>query len=140
MRGRVRTTQRSSRRRGAVMVVAVICLMLVTALLASALKSVTTGRKQVRQEQMRLQAVWLAEAGLERAAAQVAANADYAGETWKIAAADLDGIHTGRVVITVQPGGDAAEMRRVKVTATYPEATVRSAQITLSAKVKVGNE
>ena len=46
-------------------------------------------RDQVRAQERRIQAEWLAQAGLDRALFRLAASAGYTGETWQIAAADL---------------------------------------------------
>ena len=102
------------------MIGAAICLLMATVLLASAIQLASTGRRQVRQEQLRMQANWLAEAGLERAAARLDAEAGYRGETWEIAADDLDGQHAGKVLIRIGPAEDAEEMRIVIVEASYP--------------------
>lgn len=118
------------------MVAAMICLLLATVLLGSVLKMAMTGRKQVRREQWRLQAAWLAEAGLERAASRLQAGADYQGETWNIAATDLDGQHTGRVVIKVEASEGSATTRLVTVEAFYPSGSVTFAKKTLKASVR----
>ena len=132
-RRRIRTSV--TRRRGAVMVAAMICLLLATVLLGSVLKMAITGRKQVRREQWRLQAAWLAEAGLERAASRLSAGAVYQGETWNIAATDLDGRHTGQVVIKVEAPEGSATTRLVTVEAVYPSGSITFAKKTLRATV-----
>jgi hypothetical protein len=129
-----------SRRRGSIMIGAAICLLLATMLLASALKLASTGRRQVRQDQLRMQANWLAEAGLERAAARLEAEAGYQGETWKIAANDLDGQHAGQVVIKVDPAEDAEDLRTVIVEASYPAGATPSATRTRRSIIPIGTE
>ena len=108
----------SRRRSGAFMIVAMICLLLTTALLGTLLKMAVLGLRQAHVDASGLQADWLAESALDRAAAKLAKDAAYAGETWSIPAEDLDGLHTGRVVISIKPpSGNLAE---VEVAAQYP--------------------
>ncbi|MBT6157640.1 MAG: hypothetical protein HOL01_12430 [Planctomycetaceae bacterium] len=134
------TQQAVDRRRGSVMVAAAVCLLLATVLLASALKLSSTGRRQVRRQQLQLQAKWLAEAGLERAAARLNVEAGYQGETWKIATDDLDGRHVGEVLIKVSPTKDVEDSRVVIVEARYPAGATQSATKTRRSIIPVGTE
>src|SRR5262245_49285586 len=59
-------------RRGAFLIVALICLVIATLLLGSLLKLATVQHRQMLSEQARLQAEWLAESGLARAAHKLA--------------------------------------------------------------------
>jgi Tfp pilus assembly protein PilX len=129
-----------NRRRGSVMVAAAICLLLATLLLASALKLANTGRKQVRRDQLQLQANWLAEAGLERAASRLESEAGYQGETWKIVADELDGQHTGEVLIKVSPEKDVEDSWVVIVEARYPAGATLSATKTRRSTVSIETE
>jgi hypothetical protein len=134
------TQQPANRRRGSVMVGAAVCLLLATVLLASALKLANTGRRQVRRDQLQLQANWLAEAGLERAASRLDTEAGYQGEIWKIAADDLDGQHAGEVLIKMSPEGNVEGARVVIVEARYPVGTTLSAKKTRRSRISVGTE
>ena len=118
------------------MVAAIICLLLATVLLGSVLKMAIAGRKQSRREQWRVQAAWLAESGLERAASRMSAVAEYEGETWDIPAADLDGQHTGQVVIKVETPEGSTTTRLVTVEAAYPSGSVTFTKKTLQATVR----
>ena len=68
-----------------------------------------------------LQAQWLAEAGVERAAARLSADANYRGETWTISAKELAGANDGAVRINVEKDAGRANRRRVSVEADYPD-------------------
>ena len=68
-----------------------------------------------------MQAEWLAESGLERARARLAAKPDYRGETWEIAADALDAYAPGVVRITVATPRDHADQRQINVQAEYPK-------------------
>jgi Tfp pilus assembly protein PilX len=111
---------RAHRRRGAFLVVALICLLLSTVLVGTVLTLVQTQRRQVTQEQSRLQAEWLAESGLERAAAKLQADSTYANETWSIAAGELGGAEPGEVTIRVERLENQPDQRIVHVEAVYP--------------------
>jgi type II secretory pathway component PulK len=108
----------SRRRSGAFMIVAMICLLLTTALMGTLLKMAVLGLRQAHVDASGLQADWLAESALDRAAAKLAKDATYAGETWNIPEEDLDGLHTGRVVISINP--PVQNLAEVEVAAQYP--------------------
>jgi hypothetical protein len=91
----------------------------------------------MRAEQQRLQADWLAESGLERAAAKLAADQNYSGETWEIAAADLGSGMAGAVTIVVAPHAGNATERKVSVEAVYPSDTSRVAKRSKQAILRV---
>src|SRR4051812_23678064 len=101
---RDRSHSSSSRSRplrcGAVVVVVLICLMLIVLIGGTLLRTGLVQRRQLRMEERKLQAEWLAESGLERAAARLAEDPAYRGETRKILAADLGGPWSGTVIIT----------------------------------------
>ena len=79
-----------------------------------------TEHRQLRDHDDRLQAMWLAESGLQRASVRLAGSADYTGETWVVSAESLGGDRDGRVEICVEPVADEPNARRVHVTADYP--------------------
>ena len=123
-------------RRGTVMLVAMVCLTLSVGLLAGLLRLAATQHKQVRYELMRLQADWLAEAGIERAVHRLQNDADYAGETWKLGPDDLDQAAAGQVTIQVRTLPDNPGVRQVQVQAVYPLAAYRHASRTKQVLVK----
>lgn len=117
-------------RRGAIIVIAMISLLLISAIAVSLVRLGLTQQRQIRREQIRLQAEWLAEAGLERGAAAFRRDAEYRGERWRIAAEDLDGRQSGVVQIGVQPSESMEGSVLLKVVATFPEETEHRAQVT----------
>ena len=80
-----------------------------------------TGRQAMQTESWRLQAAWLAESGLERAARQLQLDAEYAGETWTIAEEALAGGEAGVVEIEVEEIAGRPDRRLVRVRADYPD-------------------
>lgn len=117
---------RNARRgRGGFAVVAVlVCLLVISMLGATMVQTSLEAHRGSRLARDRVQTMWLAESGIDRAAAQLRRDADYMGETWKIVADDLDGRRAAVVEISIEPatarGGEIAD-RRVKVTATLGE-------------------
>lgn len=100
-----------------------IALLLASVIGVALLKTALTQRRLARREQDRAQSEWLAESGVERAAALLAGNAGYKGETWSLAAKELGGDKAGRVVIEVAPVSSDPNRRRITVTADFPAGT-----------------
>ena len=127
-------------RQGAFLIVAMICLLLATGLMGTLLKMAVLTRQQAKLEASGLQADWLVESALDRAAAKLASDPAYQGETWKIAPAELGGAYAGEVAITVQADENG---RLVEVTARYPidgpAGVRRTKRLTVSAPPAVRN-
>jgi len=129
-------------RRGLTVVALLICLILVTLISAAILKISTAQREFIRAQERRLQAEWLVESGVERCLASLAADRDYAGETWSLSAVDLGVAQAVRsigadhkadqaaavVTITVDRLRDNSLRRRVRVQADYPRDSPRRAR------------
>jgi Tfp pilus assembly protein PilX len=139
------TTHRKSGspRGGAVLIVALICLLLVTVLAASLTRTVLLQREQVLRDEWRLQAAWLAEAGIDRAAARLSDAADYEGEEWRPELRDA-GSPLGRVRITVarEEADGGISLARINVTADVPADTTDRARVqrTTTVRTPTGNE
>ena len=116
-------------RRGAMLVVALACLAIVMAIIGVMLQGALRARRQLHVERDMRQVELLLEAGLDRAASQLARGDDYAGETWQIPASDLLGHGDGEVVIVAERSGDA-EPWQVRVVAEYPVGTPASVRRT----------
>jgi len=117
---------------------ALVGLVLAMMAIASLLNIGLARRTRARTEERRLQAEWLAESGLERAAAKLAAAPDYPGETWEPPAADLGGRDGGLVRIEVAPVAGQPRRRRARVVADYPRAADRRARQTRQAMIDLG--
>jgi hypothetical protein len=112
-----------------VIIPVLVCFVLIMLICAALLQLVFAERGVSRQEERRLQAEWLAEAGLERAAARLSRTRDYTGETWDIAAEELGGRDPGHVIITVETPKGKPGQRNVTVKADYPLAAERRARL-----------
>lgn len=121
--------RQAPRRRGAMLVVALACLAIVMAIVGVMLQGALRARRQLHVERDLRQVELLLEAGLDRAAFQLASDYDYTGETWQIPASDLLGRGDGEVVIVATRSGDA-EPWRVRVAAEYPVGTPTSVRRT----------
>lgn len=117
---------RTDSRTGAFMIVAMVCLVLASALLGTLLKMASLGRSQTKIEAAGLQAEWLAESGIERAASKLANDPDYQGERWNVSAEEFGGHYAGRVVIEIAPAESGR--KAIRVTAQYPADQTPSAR------------
>ena len=107
--------------RGAALIVTIVCMMAATVIFMSVLQLAVAERRAIRTQQWRVQAGWLAESALQRATNRLAADAEYAGETWKIPADELAGEDDAVVKIEVRPVADQPNRRVVHVRADYPD-------------------
>ncbi|MFK7778083.1 MAG: hypothetical protein QM501_08185 [Gimesia sp.] len=113
-------------RRGAVLVIVMVCLMLISLLMASLLRSALLQRRQVINEQYRVQAEWILESALERAALQRLQDPKYQGEVWKITPADLGSRYAGSAQIIIKREGNDGRRISIQARVTYPEQTTFS--------------
>jgi Tfp pilus assembly protein PilX len=113
--------QSRQKRRGMILILILACLAIATMLLITGVKLAISSHRIARTFGWSVQAQWLAESGMERAAAKLAADADYNGETWKIPAKDLGGDDAGMVKIEVKPIPERSNGRMVKVEAAFPD-------------------
>jgi type II secretory pathway pseudopilin PulG len=85
----IRSQPRRRGRRALTTVAVLVCLVVISLILAALLKVGLAQRLQVRNQERNLQAEWLAESGIDRALARLAADRNYAGEEWSIGPEDL---------------------------------------------------
>jgi len=111
---------RAAGRRGAVLVAAIVCLAVASMIFVSIVKMAASCRRVADTQSREVQAGWLAESGLERAAARLDAEEDYSGETWTISATDLAGRDGAVVVVEVLPVDGRPRRRLVRARADYP--------------------
>lgn len=106
-------------RRGTILLLVLVCVLIAGALMASVVRSTTLRRAQQRQEFARWQASRLADSGLARAAARLASDTNYRGETWDIPAEALGG-RPGRVTIALTPDPQGEAPWLARATASWP--------------------
>jgi hypothetical protein len=129
-------------------VAVLICLLVITLVSGALLKLGLAYRGEVRDQERRIQAEWLAQAGLDRALHRLAASASYSGEDWKLSAADLGmaGARPGagpaaRVAIAVErpAGAPSPDRRQIHVQADFPPDPPRRARHSLRMLVDLGS-
>jgi len=118
-----RRTSRS--RRGVIIIVLLVAFAIVVAFCGAWTRAILRNRQVQRLAEDRIQACWLAEAGVRRAAAFQAADPAYTGETWQVAGVDLARPAAATVVIRIEPVAGAAGQSRITVRASYPRGGVR---------------
>ena len=126
-----------SRRRGAVLVMVLVCMMVALVILTSLVKLAAAGRRMTDRQAWQVQASWLAESGLERAAWRLAADADYAGETWTLSADQMAAADAAVVRIEVETIPEQPNRRLVRVRADYPDHPQHRARQTKQAVVQL---
>jgi Tfp pilus assembly protein PilX len=80
-----------TRRRGGALIFALVTLLVVMLMTGTLVRALVMEARRSRQAANELQAQWVAEAALGRAAAQVRADPDYQGDTWQPAITDSQG-------------------------------------------------
>lgn len=124
-------------RRGAILIYAMVAMLLATMIGGALVKTALARRQLARREQMRMQAEWLAESALNRAAAKLRNDADYTGENWNIPKSELVDEHDAAVTIRVVKDTNNSNRRQVTATATFPATGEHRAQVTRTIPVDI---
>ena len=111
---------KSHTRYGAILIIVLACVAIASIVFMSIAKVVGAQRRSTQKEVWRMEATWLAESGLQRAAARLADDADYSGETWNLTAEQLGLADAAVVKIEIDALPDAPNQRTVRVRADYP--------------------
>ncbi|QDT88475.1 hypothetical protein [Gimesia algae] len=114
-------SQAEKTRRGAVLVIVMVCLLLISLVMASLLKSTLLQRRQMLKEQLLVQADWLVESALERAAQQRLTNPEYRGEVWQIDPEELGTRYAASAEIVLKPEGEADRRLSIQARIKYPD-------------------
>ena len=95
--------QRSNRTDGGfVLAIVLVCLTVIVLALTAMLGRMSQGHRQAVEREQYIQANWLAESALERAAAQLRRDSTYRGERWRIESDQLAGRGAVDVVIEIE--------------------------------------
>lgn len=111
------------RRRASVLAAALVCLVVVMAILGQMLLTVALAGRQLHVERNRRQCELLLEAGIARAVHRRTQDAEYSGETWTIPSEDMLGLGDGQVTIEFTEEEDRPALR---VVAEYPAGSEQS--------------
>jgi Tfp pilus assembly protein PilX len=126
---------RAMRQRGVVLVAVIVVFSVSLTLFGLWSRSVIRERRSLATQQFRIQAVRLAEAGLQRAISLRAADAKYAEEVWSVPASELDNKHAAQVRLRVAPTTNADKLR-YESTAEFPSGALHRVQITKSVEIQ----
>lgn len=110
----------ASSRRGTAMIVAIVALVLTTAICFSLVRITLAAAAQAERQQWRRQSVWLAESALAEVAARLPSDAGFAGDIWDLRVPDAAGDLEGRVEVKVTSSADSPQQRVVTATAEFP--------------------
>jgi type II secretory pathway component PulK len=113
--------RRASSRDGVVLVAALVCLLVTISVAGGLLQSITIQQRHSRDDETNVQALWIAESAKARAAAQLAGDAAYAGETWRVSLGQQEGV----AEIRVETPDGQPQQRRITVEARWPEDALR---------------
>lgn len=114
------TRRAKTGRRGTVILIAAAFLFFATMVTIRLATAMAGEYRQMRWRQRHLQAVWLAESGLERAAVRLRQDPRYEGETWNLTAETTGQDFGGVVEIQIEPADGQGQRRVVTVIADYP--------------------
>ena len=110
-------------RRGMALLVAMVCVAITAVVFVALLRLALAQEEAVRADAQELQASWLAESAVDRAAAKLRADDGYQGETWNLPAQLLAGVDDAAVEIKIEVVPQRPEIRRIDVRVDYPAQT-----------------
>ncbi len=108
-------SKKSNSPSGSILVVVLVCLLVTSMLGTGLIRTVFVHHRQLRILNGQQQALWLAEAGVQRAARQLSQTAEYDGETWKVPAEVLGSSRTAEVTIGLAIPDGEPEVRVIRV-------------------------
>lgn len=120
---------------GATLFVTLVVLAIILSASLVMARSFISLQMERRWQARRMQAEYLAQAGLERAAARLAASPAYEGEVWKIASEPTGLPYPAEVSITLV---EVESGRHVRVQASYGEGAQRVVAVTEQPLAKPG--
>jgi hypothetical protein len=127
-------------RRGVALIVVLAGLAVTMVMFLAATKLILVQRKTIELTARQIQASWLAESGVQRAAARLAADANYRGETWNVSAEELGGRSGGSVTIHVEQPPDQPGRRTVHIDADFPSDPQQRARVSREITIRIKPE
>ena len=112
--------RRYRRRRAAILIGVLIAVTVVALLIGSVMRTVVMHHRRARTFDRRLQSMWLADSGLQRALARLSVDAEYKGERWELTGESIGRRWPAVVVIQVQPITDDSAVRAIHVESHFP--------------------
>ena len=112
--------QRVVTRSGAVMIFALIALLVTSIMIGSLLKIAAMSHRQLKRDEYRLQASFLADAASERALVRLQTDPRFLGDKWLVPAEQLAPGRTATVRTSVTPDPLNPNRQIIEVMAEYP--------------------
>ncbi len=139
MSNQKQTTGPRSQRQGVAIILVIAFYAVAITLFGVWIRAALLQQQQARLGHEKMQAIWLADAGIRRAAARLATDADYAGERWQIEAEQLGGNHAAAVEIRIEAIEPPSEPPRVRIVAIaeLPAGTSRHVLHTKSTEINL---
>ncbi len=123
-KGTAMNQSRTTKRNGAVLVMALVCLFVVSMFSLSATRRLVEQHRLTTHQQYRLQALWLAESAKQRAVAKLYLDRNFEGETWHVEADTFESGRSGVAVIRVAKIAPNQLHRSITIESRYPESEV----------------
>ncbi len=108
------------RRGGLALMVVLVALAIVSAIAMSLLKSAISQHRQAAREVLVAQARWLAESGIDRAAALLKSDHKTEGFQWSVTAEQLGSRDAAKVTIEIKSVENAPQRRQIIAATEYP--------------------
>ena len=125
--------ERDCRRRGGLaLMVVLVALAIISAIGMSLLKSAISQHRQVARDVLVVQSRWLAESGIDRAAALLKTDEKAAGFQWSVPAEQLGGRHAAKVTIEIKPVENAPQRRQIVAATEYPAESPKRIRATVT--------
>jgi len=132
-----KTLPKPRHRDGLVLMAVMVFLAAIAIVGGVILKVALAEREQARNQEVRLQAEWLVESAVERAAARLREHTEYAGEVWTVPAGKLARGCDCVANIIVDPIEGQPRLRRVRVRVDLSRDSVRVARQSKDVTVEV---
>lgn len=107
-------------RRGTIVLIPMICLVLSLAVIGTLLKQTSIELKQLKKERYQIQANWLADAAGQRAVLKLRNQRYYTGETWSLSSEEIGGKFSGIVEIEIDRNPQNSQSITIRTLASYP--------------------
>lgn len=112
--------QRDQGRRAMALPLVLVCLAIAMLLGATLINGVLLNYRRTRSAEQQVQALWLADSGVQRARYMLEESPEYRGEVWKVAAADLGGSAAAVVTIEIVRDEEDQTKQTIVIEAVYP--------------------
>ncbi|MDP6469162.1 MAG: hypothetical protein QF918_15545 [Pirellulaceae bacterium] len=112
------------RRRAAAMAVVLVCLLVIMLMSGTLVRGMLLYHRQAKTESLQLQALWLAESAAALAVAQLRADPEYPGQTWRVSVDENSG-SIGVAEIHVVRVDQHPRQRILRIKSTYPDEPIQ---------------